>query len=140
LTTLVNAKNEITKLKQNLRQDIHKQMTEKCSGDKNMITEQIINTIITEICDAINLEYSSKFASVEKMLKGLQAQIVLLENLIEIPEYRNDDIEKERISNALLIHGLSQTDGETLTNRFSGLFGTKLGISRIAMDHIHYSS
>ena len=33
-STLVNAKNEISKFKENLRQDIHKQVPEKCQGTK----------------------------------------------------------------------------------------------------------
>ena len=133
-STLVNAQSEIAKLKENLHQDIHKQVIEKCSGDKGVIIEQAINTIVTEIYDAISLDYSSKFANIEKMLKGFQAQITALENRIEILEYCNDDLEQEIRSNVLLIHGLSQIGGETLPNSVLELFNAKMEIRVLASD------
>ena len=125
---------EIAKLKENLCQDIHKQVIEKCSGNKGMISEQAIKTIVTKIYDAISLDYSSKFANIEKTLKGFQAQITVLENCIKILEYHNDDLEQERRSNILLIHGLSQIGGETLPNSILELFNAKIEICVLASD------
>ena len=68
------------------------------------------------------------------MLNGFHAQIISLKNRIEILEYGNDGLEQKRRPNALLIHGLSQTSGETLTNSVLVTFGTKLGISMITTD------
>ena len=59
-------------------------MIEKCSKDKRVIREQAINPIVTEIYHPITLDYSSKFANIEKMLKGLQTQITALENRVKI--------------------------------------------------------
>ena len=68
-STLVNAQSEIAKLKVNLRQNLHKQVIEKCSGDKSVISEKAINTTVTKIYDAITLDYSSKLTNIEKMIK-----------------------------------------------------------------------
>jgi hypothetical protein len=47
-----------------------------------MTEEHAIDTIICEIYDTTSLDYSSKFTSTEKVLKGTRAQ--MLENRIEI--------------------------------------------------------
>ena len=103
---LVASEQEIAQMKENIRKDIQRKVQEKSNerGVGNFPTE----IIVSEICDAITVEYTPKFLLLEKSLKGIKHQIDLLKKKVRSLENKLDDFEQEGKLDSLLFHGVKQ--------------------------------
>jgi hypothetical protein len=72
--------------------------------------------IVSEVYDAISIEYNPKFARIEKLLKGLKSQIVYIESRISSVEADVGDLKQDLLLENLVFLGVKQKPGVDLNS------------------------
>ena len=122
---------ELEKTKLSLRNDIARKVAEMATGGG------CADTIVSEVHDSIAVEYSPKFAKLEKLLTTLKKnQIENPEERVNRIEIRLDDYDQEVLLHSPVIHDMKQQRGVNLNTTVIDLVKQKLGVSDITHRNI----
>ena len=119
LRNLVNAtEQDLLTTKKNLSETIEKKIAEKLKSTGSTPAASTVKfpteTMVSEIHDAIIIEFSPKFNIIEKQLKSYLHAIEILENRVTQLEAKVEDYEQEAKLDSLLFNGVKQKPSQNL--------------------------
>lgn len=122
--------------KKNLSETIEKKIAEKLKSTGSTPAASTAKfpteTMVSEIHDAIIIEFSPKFNIIEKQLKSYLHAIEILENRVTQLEAKVDDYEQEAKLDSLLFNGVKQNPSQNLNPSINHIIRYQMGLSSIA--------
>ena len=127
---LVATEAQLEKTKSDLLENITQKVTEKFNDSRSM--KEPAELIISQVYDAITLEFNPKFAKIEQALKGLRTQIENLEDRIIRIETKLDDFDQESLLDSLVFHGAKQLPSVESRTAILQILNSKMSLTELS--------
>ena len=131
---LVATQAELDKTKNDLMDTITQKVTEKLASSNSL--KESTETIVSQIYDAVTLEFNPKFQLIEKSLKGLKNELEYLEEKLNRLESKLGGYKQKSLLDSLVFHGVRQLTGADTHSALLSIINRKMALPEFTTNGI----